>query len=134
MIATGFLIYNYYVNSMEPNQLESISDSAQSRLESSDEGVKKMPGNDKKATVSGAEKILSPSLETFDDSASNNVTARALGIDEDQYQVMKEDYFCDLAITARENCELQSRSEESMELCLKMGGYYTNSRHCGYRP
>jgi len=61
-------------------------------------------------------------------------TAKVLGIDKDHYQVMKEDYFCDLAATARENCELQQRSEESMEICLKTSGYFTNSRQCGYLP
>jgi hypothetical protein len=79
-------------------------------------------------------KAQSSETAIMSSNTGGNETAKVLGIDEDQYQVMKEDYFCDLAMTARENCELQERSEESMEICLKMGGYFTNSRHCGFQP
>ncbi len=63
-----------------------------------------------------------------------DVIAQAIGINKEDHQVLKEDFFCDLALTARENCELQPRDELAMELCLKMSSYYTNSRHCGYQP
>lgn len=48
--------------------------------------------------------------------------------------VLKETYFCDLALTLRERCERLPRDAESLEFCLKAIGYYTNSRYCGYRP
>jgi hypothetical protein len=63
-----------------------------------------------------------------------NAIAQAIGLNEEDHKVLKEDFFCELALTARENCELQPRDELAMELCLKMSSYYTNSRHCGYQP
>gem|GEM_PF-1626163 len=88
----------------------------------------------KKHKKPGAKKVKPASIETMGDPTTLNKAARVLGIDDNQYQAMKEDYFCDLAKTAWENCELQQTSDENLELCLKMGGYYTNSRHCGYQP
>jgi len=116
--------------------------------------VKKLWSSDKPATQAGATKAK-PFAAAKANLANNKVnaiktlyyqqpvthenkaqdqTAKVLGIDKDHYQVMKEDYFCDLAATARENCELQQRSDESMEICLKTSGYFTNSRQCGYLP
>lgn len=46
----------------------------------------------------------------------------------------KQEFFCDLARQVREDCEALPRSPEALEFCLKANGYYTNSRHCGYRP
>ncbi len=56
------------------------------------------------------------------------------GLDAEQRQVLKENYFCDLAYNARQTCESHPRSEKSMEICLKLSAYFTNSRHCGYQP
>ncbi|GEM_PF-6338477 len=48
--------------------------------------------------------------------------------------IRKQDYFCDLARNIRENCEAIPRDEIGHEVCLKVGGYYTDSRYCGYQP
>jgi hypothetical protein len=47
---------------------------------------------------------------------------------------LKETYFCNEARSLRERCERIPRSSENLEFCLKATGYYTSSRHCGYRP
>lgn len=47
---------------------------------------------------------------------------------------LKETYFCNEAFSLRERCERIPRSPENLEFCLKATGYYTSSRHCGYRP
>ncbi|WAK01112.1 hypothetical protein [Methylobacter sp. YRD-M1] len=61
--------------------------------------------------------------------------AQQLEVSEDYGDpALKEAYFCDLARSLRERCERIPRSAESLEFCLKATGYYTNSRHCGYRP
>ncbi len=129
-ISVCILIYFYFVKDMLPNQILSSSGSVQLQAKLSTNGLK----NTKKKIVS--ETLRLKSSEIFDDATkkTSNATARVLKIEDDQYQIMKEDYFCDLALTARGNCELQLRSEEGMEICLKMGGYFTNSRHCGYQP
>ncbi len=128
-ICVGILIYFYFVKDKLPHQILSSSGSVQLQAKAPENGLK----NNKTKIVSETLKLKSS--EKLDaTNNTRNATARVLKIDDDQYQIMKEDYFCDLALTARENCELQTRSEEGMEICLKMGGYFTNSRHCGYQP
>ncbi len=123
--AIAYTIYCFYTGITEPEKKTSkpVSTTSEVLL---DDMKKKVPSNISKTK---------PSVPaSMNKNKAGNATAKVLGIDEEQYQVMKEDYFCDLAATARENCELQQRSEEAMEICLKMGSYYTNSRHCGYQP
>ena len=56
------------------------------------------------------------------------------GLDAEQQQILKQNYFCDLAYNARITCESQPRNEKSMEICLKLAAYFTNSRQCGHQP
>lgn len=129
-----FVIFYYFGTIKVSDQLVTKAGSVEALAKSSNKEIKNALKENKNTGTAVNNKIQSTAK--FDNSPESkvNATARVLRIDEDHYQVMKEDYFCDLAITARENCELQLRSEESMEICLKMGGYFTNSRHCGYQP
>jgi len=123
--AIAYTVYFFYTEITEPEKKSSKPLSTSTEI-SLDEGNKNKQTKKSK---------IQPSVPaSINKNKGDNATAKVLGIDEEQYQVMKEDYFCDLAATARENCELQQRSEEAMEICLKMGSYYTNSRHCGYQP
>lgn len=49
-------------------------------------------------------------------------------------QVMKESYSCDLARTARRDCDTAYENPSTHEMCLSLRQYYTYSRHCGYQP
>lgn len=53
---------------------------------------------------------------------------------EEDYQILKENYNCELAIQARETCEKVWRGEEAHQQCLAMNSYFTYSRHCGMQP
>jgi len=71
------------------------------------------------------------------DSSSSNPSKDQMAWNPEQGSsdpALKKDFFCDLARQLRENCEMQPRSPKALEFCLKANGYYTNSRHCGYRP
>ncbi len=131
LLSVGLLAYTYIDRTSEPNQ----SDSNPIHTETNDGGTVQSARQDKKTPKKpDSGKAKPPSIEAMGDPSTSNKAARVLGVDDYQYQTMKEDYFCDLAKTAWENCELQLRNEADFEVCLKMGGYYTNSRHCGYQP
>ncbi len=46
----------------------------------------------------------------------------------------EDNYYCQLAAEIKENCALGGDDPDRYEFCLAFVGYYTNSRHCGYRP
>ena len=117
--AIAYTIYCFYTGITEPDKKVSKPVSATSDI-LLDDVKKKAPSNITKTKPSVPARINIDKGE--------NANAKVLGIDEEQYQVMKEDYFCDLAATARENCELQQRSEEAMEICLKSALPWSLSR------
>ncbi|MCF6252092.1 MAG: hypothetical protein L3J75_12590 [Methylococcaceae bacterium] len=91
-----------------------------------------------KSTVSAKNKIVKHKPQEQQNMQNNTeryqLIAESVGMDVEEYANMKSDYFCDLALVARENCERRPLEYDAMEICLKMASYYTNSRHCGYRP
>ncbi|MET0070099.1 MAG: hypothetical protein ABW096_08655 [Candidatus Thiodiazotropha sp.] len=50
-----------------------------------------------------------------------------------EHMKFKEEYYCDLAIQAREQCEGHP-DEGTYKQCLSLRSYYTYSRHCGHQP
>jgi hypothetical protein len=50
------------------------------------------------------------------------------------YAYTDDNYYCRTAREIREVCDGGARNLERYEFCLSFAGYYTNSRHCGYRP
>ena len=47
---------------------------------------------------------------------------------------VRENYYCDLAVQAREYCEKLSRGEEFHKQCLNINLYFSYSRLCGHQP
>jgi hypothetical protein len=50
------------------------------------------------------------------------------------YAYHDEEYYCRTAREIREACENGGREPERYDFCLSFGGYYGNSRFCGYHP
>ena len=50
-----------------------------------------------------------------------------------EHRVFKEQYYCELAVQAREQCQAAA-DDDSYRRCLSLRSYHTYSRHCGYQP
>jgi len=50
-----------------------------------------------------------------------------------EHRQFKEEYYCDLAVQAREQCE-GLQDTRAYEHCLSLRSYYTYGRHCEYLP
>ncbi len=84
---------------------------------------KKLPKN----SITKSEKVISEQPAVL-------ISKPEISLDTPERLKKKKGYFCALAETTRKNCEKMQRDMEGLEACLKLGGYYTNARHCGYRP
>ncbi len=54
--------------------------------------------------------------------------------DREHVKTARKEYACSLALGIRENCEQLQRTEQEHQTCLKLGGYHTFARQCGYQP
>ena len=65
-----------------------------------------------------------------------NVGRPRTGVYADTAEVkrVRENYYCDLAVQAREYCEKLSRGEEAHKQCLNINLYFSYSRLCGRQP